>query len=340
LVNAYLHVTYACNLTCNHCYAKAGPGASPAMAVDDVVRLVQEAAQARFRKAVITGGEPLAHPQRDALLDALAALRDQVKPMQIVLRTNLAYPLTSELVERLARSTDQVVVSLDGDETCHDARRGAGTYACTVANLRELLAANPTFEVCITAVLTAEQIGGLEGDSVRALGEELGVRVRTMSVLPLGRSADLGLTPEFYSSLEDDAESVAYGTHISATCGLGMNLYVGPDGECYPCYALMGERHRLGNAFGEGLATVLARNNAYRQVTVGSNLKCRTCTLRYVCGGFCRAWSVDDDPNSPPMDCRALHARAHKLLCNALEVLNIPPDRWISAGLPLSETYP
>jgi uncharacterized protein len=339
LVNAYLHITYACNLTCTHCYAKAGQGASPAMAVEDIARLVQDAAQAGFRKAVITGGEPMVHPQRDVLLDALATLRDEVKPLQPVLRTNLTYSLTQELIQRLAHSTDQVVVSIDGDETSHDARRGAGTYARTVANLRVLLAANPTTEVCITAVLTAEQMGGSEGDSVRALGEELGVRVRNKSVLPLGRGADLGLTPEFYSSLEDGAEAVAYGTHISSTCGLGMNLYIGPGGECYPCYALMGKRHQLGNAFAEGLGKVLERNNAYRQVTVDSNLKCHMCALRYVCGGFCRAWSVDDDPDSPAIDCTTLHTRAIRQLNNALEVLITPPDRWISAGLPLPRIY-
>jgi uncharacterized protein len=113
LVNAYIHVTYACNLACTHCYASSQTSevsetseVFPAMAGDDVVRLVREAAQAGFRKAVITGGEPLVHPQRDALLDALAAVREEVKPLQTVLRTNLAYRLTPSLVERLARSTD------------------------------------------------------------------------------------------------------------------------------------------------------------------------------------------------------------------------------------------
>ena len=199
-------------------------------------------------------------------------------------------PPDARTLERLADSTDQVVVSVDGDEASHDARRGAGTYARTVANLRALLAANPRSEVGITAVLTAEQMDGPEGEAVRTLGEELDVRVRFKSVLPLGRGAELGLTPAFYSSLDDDIERVAYAARPASTCGLGMNLYVGPDGGCYPCYALMGERHRLGNALDEGLATVLARNNVYRRVTVDSNLKCRTCALRYVCGGFCRAW--------------------------------------------------
>ena len=41
---------------------------------------------------------------------------------------------------------------------------GAGTYARTIANLISLLEAKPTAEVGITAVLTAEQMAGQEGD--------------------------------------------------------------------------------------------------------------------------------------------------------------------------------
>jgi uncharacterized protein len=133
-VNAYLHVTYACNLACDHCYARSGPGPAPSMAVDDIVTLVRGAAQAGFHKAVITGGEPLAYPRHNALLDALAGLRGSVGSLQIVLRSNLAQPPSTALLERLVRSVDQVVVSVDGDETAHDARRGTGAYARTLSN--------------------------------------------------------------------------------------------------------------------------------------------------------------------------------------------------------------
>jgi uncharacterized protein len=227
-----------------------------------------------------------------------------------------------------------VVVSVDGDEASHDARRGAGSYTRTVANLRELLAASLSTQVGITAVLTPEQARGSPGDAVRALGKDLGVRVRFKSVLPLGRGAEMGLTPAFYSSLNDGAEAVVYGARITSTCGLGMNLYVGPEGGCYPCYALMGREHYLGNVLGDGLPAVLERNNAYRDVTVDSNEKCRACALRYVCGGFCRAWGIGDDANGPPVDCSALYRRATGLVLDALEALALSAEDWMAAGLP------
>lgn len=274
------------------------------------------------------------HPQRDVLLDALMAQREVVKPLQTVLRTNLVYPLTPALLERLSCSTDQVVVSVDGDEASHDARRGAGSYAHTVANLRELLAVNLSTRVGITAVLPPEQMRGPQGDGVRALGKELGVRVRFKSVLPLGRGAEMDLSPAFYSSLNDSADAVVYGARIASTCGLGMNLYVGPEGGCYPCYALMGRDHYLGNALEDGLPAVLERNNVYRDIIVDSNEKCHMCALRYVCGGFCRAWGIGDDANGPPVDCSALYQRATGLVMDALEALAVSAEDWMAAGLP------
>jgi uncharacterized protein len=79
---------------------------------------------------------------------------------------------------------------------------------------------------------------------------------------------------------------------------------------------------------------VLERNDAYRCATVDSNRQCRRCALRYLCGGFCRAWSSGDDPNAPPTDCTALHERAHSLLSNALEALDVDVRHWLAAGLP------
>jgi len=337
LVNAYLHVTYTCNLACSHCYAQAGREKSTSMRVDEVERLGREAAAAGFRKIVITGGEPMAHPQREMLLETLAGLRRKIKPVQIVLRTNLAYPLTPNLMDRLEEGVDQIVVSVDGDEASHDARRGTGTYTHTVENLHLLLESIPASKFLLTAALTADQIEGLHDKSVRDLGESLGVKVRFKSVLPIGRGLELNLTPAYYNSLDDSAEALAASIGPTATCGLGMNLYIGPRGECYPCYALIGTSHSLGNALENGLANVLKQNDRYRLATVDSNEQCQTCSLRYLCGGFCRAWSVNGDPNASPSDCSALRARAIEILLGALETLDVPTGQWQVAGLPLPE---
>ena len=336
LINAYLHVTYACNLSCTHCYAEAGPGKSPTMQPDQLRKLGRECAMAGFRKIVITGGEPLAHSDQEEVLETLALLCQEIKPTQIALRTNLAYQLDEKLIGKMGKAADQIVVSLDGDEATHDARRGAGSYTRTVANLHRMLEKAQAGQLLLTAVLPASQIEGTPGQSVRELGRELGVKVRFKSVLPLGRGQTLKLEPTYYTSMEDGACALANSSGPTSTCGLGMNLYIDPRGECFPCYAVMGREHRLGNALEDGLPAVLAKNNAYRKVTVDSNEQCCTCALRYLCGGFCRAWSTDG-PNAAPRDCVSLQERAHSLLVGAMETLEIEMEQWMAAGLPLEE---
>ena len=351
LNNLYLHVTFACNLRCAHCYAQAGAPRLGSLSVAGVAAATRQASGLGFRHVVVTGGEPLLHPQPAALLDALAALRNEVKPLLTVLRTALAFPLGGALLARLAHSTDEVVVSLDGDRATHDARRGVGTYDVTVANLRALLAAGGDSEVSLAAVLPITLVNGAPGDSVRALAAELGIRrTRFRPLLPLGRALDseLEIVPTAAWSRTDPRDMVAYGFSPLASCGLGQNLYVEPDGAAYPCYAWHGEDWRLGSLDGAGGLDGVITSAAFRALgahTVNTNRACRACSLRYLCGGACRAWNDAahprrEDLDVPPVDCRALHARARSLLDTALEQASVAAGDWLAAGLPLPDTPP
>lgn len=333
--NLYLHVTLDCDLRCDHCYARAGGREAGNMPPEQVERAVREAARRGFRHVVITGGEPLVHPQIDDLLDRLAALRGETGPMRSVLRTNLAGPLTARRLLRIACSTDEVVVSLDGDEATHDARRGRGTYARTLANLRSLLALRerPGFcDLSLAAVLPFEQAQGRPGDALRALAEELGIRrVRLRPLLPLGRAAGLpvDLPPEAAWAASDPHRLVEYGFTPSASCGMGQNLYVEPDGSAYPCYAWHAPAWRLGNLFDPGGPAALFDSPALGELsraTVDQTPRCRDCDLRYLCGGACRAWNrlpveAQTDLNVEPGECGGLRRRAQALLDAAMASL-------------------
>jgi uncharacterized protein len=351
LNNLYLHVTFACNLRCSHCYAHAGPPRLGTLSATDLAAACREGGRLGFRHAVITGGEPLVHPERDALLDALASLRAKVKPLLTVLRTALALPLSEALLARLARSTDEVVVSLDGDRETHDERRGAGAYDLTVANLRALAAAGGDTEISLATVLPLALAHGPAGDSVRALAKGLGIRrTRFRPLLPLGRALDstLGIVPEALWDHTDPSDLLAYGFSPVPSCGIGQNLYVEPDGAAYPCYAWYGEPWRLGSIEGEGGIERVIASDAFRSLgthTVNSNRACRECPLRYLCGGACRAWNRaasdgQTDLDAPPVDCSALHARARSLLVSALDHLSVGPDAWLAAALPLPDAPP
>jgi uncharacterized protein len=353
LNNLYVHLTFACQLRCTHCYAQAEADGGAMMAVVDVERLVREARACGFRQVVLTGGEPLIHRDRAHLLEMLADVRRQVVPMNLVLRSNLAMPLDGDSLRAIAAAADQLVVSVDGNEATHDARRGRGSYAATVANLEayaRLLserqpngrpALSAPAELSLACVMRAAEIQGPPGRAVHELATRLGVRrTRFRPLLPLGRASDWNEPPtsEALGAHADPMELIEGGFGPIASCGLGQNLYVEPSGESFPCYAMHHAGVRIGNVLAQGLAGVLERP-AFRSLSdhhVDTNPKCRQCEVRYLCGGACRAWNhrqAAPSLDAEPLDCAGLRGRAEALLAAAVDYLR----RDVACGISLLE---
>jgi len=326
LNNFYLHVTFACNLHCTHCYADATPDADVYYPVENLPALAREVAGLGFRHFVITGGEPLIHREREKMLDLLASVRQEVKPLLTVLRTNLVVPLDDQLLVKVASSTDEVVVSVDGNQETHNARRGTGNYQKTIANLRRLVAVGGSASVSIATVLPAADLHGTPGQSVRALAKELGInRIRFRPLLPLGRARDMEIVQEHIREHIDPRKLIENGFSPAKSCGIGQNLYVHPDGRAFPCYAWHGEGLCLGSIDTDRLQKIIKSERFIDlgRHTVNSNEWCNTCSLRYLCGGACRAWNWKAGLDAKPENCKALMEWAKSLLQAAGEYLNV-----------------
>lgn len=284
----YLHITFACPLRCDHCYASGGETDMAEMPVGAVLSVISDAQKALFRSVVITGGEPLIHSGIDTLLMGLKAI--ELKGMRLILRTSLSFPIQDERLKAACEAFTEIVISVDGDEKSHDIRRGAGRYAQVVANLERMKSMGYISHAGVCATLSETQREGPEGKAVTELCERLGIEnIRFRSVLPLGRAE--GITQEeSFTCLDESEKSHPFRPRFA--CGLGQTLYVEPDGGAYPCYAWCGPDKRLGNVLSDGLASVLD-SAGFRELSrhdVDTNEKCRACPVRYLCGGMCKAW--------------------------------------------------
>lgn len=335
----YLHVTWNCQLQCSHCYASAVSNANTSvMNASAIAALVRDGAKCGFREIVLTGGEPLLRSDRAELLRMLQTLRWEIKPAMLVLRTNFAMPLSCCEHNLLAMAFDEIVVSVDGNREGHDLRRGTGAYDKTVANLEEYVSAiryrpgakeTRAAKLSLSATMQADQVNGSQGRAVKDLGNRLGmVRVKFRPLLPLGRALRSGERIEqeaLYSHLSP-LERIESGFRPVASCGIGQNLYVEPDGEAYPCYSYHPEQSFLGSVFVDGLEKIVTgeRFCSLRSHTVDTNPGCSCCSYRYLCGGACRAWAREvaqlglDDP---PSECENLKRRAQELYKAAVEYL-------------------
>jgi uncharacterized protein len=335
--NLYLHVTFACQLHCTHCYAVAGPD-GVAMAIPSVLTMVGQAQAAGFRQLVVTGGEPLMHRDRGPLLAGLSRARKSLrsgaagcgrgqrngKTTRLVLRTNFALPLADDELAAVAAAFDQVVVSIDGTREAHDSRRGAGTYDAVLANIERYrkLSVPSSGELSLSTVLPVAELDGEQETSVRKLAREMGIeKTRFRPLLPLGRAATWESPPTLEACHPRwvPMRQIEQGFWPTSTCGLGQNLYVDPNGEAFPCYAFHGPHTRLGSVLEQGLAAILGSAGCRDLAchSVDTNVKCRQCDVRYLCGGACKAWGgevSEADLDAPPPDCSSLRERAERLL--------------------------
>lgn len=221
LTYLFLEITGRCNLACLHCGSDClvtGHQLSLA-AADRVLTEIASAWDASKITVVLTGGEPLVHPQ---------VLEIGARAHSLGFRWGMVsngWAWTPEKVEaaRVA-GIRALTISLDGLEASHDRLRGrAGSWRRAVAALEMAHAA------CIPDVVTCVYPDNLEElEQVRALLARLRVpRWRLFNIDPIGRGAQPGLqldTPQTLRLLEQVATWREDGTLPRPETGCGPYL--------------------------------------------------------------------------------------------------------------------
>jgi len=118
-------VTRSCPLQCPHCLSAATVGAGHHTALDLAANLVAQASALGVEELLLTGGEPLSHPELPSILELLADHRVRWSLNTAAMPT----PTQQRAIE--AWPPCFVAVSLDGPPAVHDAFRGTG--ACQQA---------------------------------------------------------------------------------------------------------------------------------------------------------------------------------------------------------------
>jgi uncharacterized protein len=333
LNNLYIHLSYQCQLACTHCYAAANGDSGDFFPHQELEKLILSASDLQFRQVIFTGGEPLLHPDIDLILELLSKLKEKVKSVLFVLRSNFIKEMQDKELEKIANAFHKIIVSLDGNEETHDSRRGAGSFAAAAANIgkyQRLFANGKNWgELSLGCVLHSNE---MESDAVLSMHEfahRHHIRnIRFKPVLPIGRASEGQNEPvsEALSSFMDIGEILSNGYTPVNSCGMGDNLYVDPNGDAFPCYAFKKKHTYLGNVRIDGLEKTV-KSVSFKDLsthTVDTNPKCSRCRYRYLCGGACRAWGGEKTQihlNTPPPNCEGLYQRAQEIYQFALNYL-------------------
>ncbi len=318
-----LHVSHACNLVCEYCFAGQGRyhGKSALMSFDVGKRaldfLIENSGSRRNLEVDFFGGEPLLNFDVVKRLVAYARSveKERNKNFRFTLTTN-GMLIDDEVIDFCNREMSNVVLSLDGRREIHDRYRvdakGNGSYDVIVPKFRRLVEArgdksyymrgtfthaNPDFLKDINVML---DLGFNElsmepvvcaPDSPSALTEEdkpvIFKQYEDLAKLLIKRRKE-GKPFTFYHYMIDLEGGPCIYKRISG-CGSGTEyMAVTPKGELYPCHQFVGDpKYKLGDIW-NGVT-----NNDIQSEFEGCNVyareECKTCWARLYCSGGCAA---------------------------------------------------
>lgn len=185
-----ISITDRCNLRCVYCMPKEGlqwQARAEQLSVEEIVRVVETAAQGGVTRVRLTGGEPLVHPHVVEIVQRIASMRgiEEVSlTTNAMLLERLAQPLAAAGLKRVNISLD----SLDADKFKRITRGGEldrvwrGIAAAAAAQ-------------CAPLKLNTVIVRGLNAAELPAftrLTVEHAWHVRFIEVMPIGNTQDWG----------------------------------------------------------------------------------------------------------------------------------------------------
>jgi MoaA/NifB/PqqE/SkfB family radical SAM enzyme/SAM-dependent methyltransferase len=304
LRECWLHITDRCNLQCRHCLFSCSAGTRTTLPLEKISRVISEAYALGTRVFYLTGGEPLMHPDIEAVCRRV--LTDHDDTQLVILSNGLLIPSRRALLDSLPADRLHFQISVDGIDEVHDRLRGRGSFA----RLSEAMALLPEMGAGASLAMA------VHGGNVHQMTDivDLAARWRAASVHYLwllvtgnARPADFvlpdtlfahltaaqdeaarhGITIDNIRSLESQVFS-APGTRHDLGNAAWESLAVGPNGRVYPTPALVGQAAACGGHIDQGLERLWCHSPLFedlRRRSLVNEPRYARNPLKYLVGG-------------------------------------------------------
>ena len=309
LSELWLHTNNSCNLACSHCLVSSGPDGDKGLPTEQVLRIIAEATALGARRFFFTGGEPFLRKDLFELIDAIVS----DPKAELAILTNGILLTDDKLVELKQRNATRLrlQISLDGSTPeMNDPIRGVGSFHKIVNGIRSAIGAG--LSVTVSTVITetnaddvpnVTRLVGVLGGTMhhllwlhkRGRADEHGVD-RTPSIervidvvrraREVGRSA--GVMIDNHEAIKARLRYPA-GTKRDLASAAVSSLCVYSDGSVYPSAAMANVPELYcGNILEQSLKEIWGGSpvaRSFQQATVEEKPICRSCPLKFLCGG-------------------------------------------------------
>ncbi len=291
----WLHVNDFCNLSCAHCLVSSGPDRGQGLSTKMLLDAIDQGALLGAERFFFTGGEPLTRP--DVVELARHIVADYQRELVILTNGTVFKGDRFKQLLTLAGERLRVQISLDGASSqTNDPIRGDGTFERVLEGIRAAVAAG--LRPSLTMTLLHRNLGDVE-PFVR-LAASLGVqnvhllwphrRGRVLDGPFRARTAarEVGVTVDNVEEFRLRMDGRAGVKNDLA--GAGWNsLCVYTDGCVYPSASMAGVPElRCGDLESASLEAIWKESPICRELrgaTVERKPRCRTCELKFLCGG-------------------------------------------------------
>lgn len=318
-----LHVCHDCNLNCEYCFAGGGTYnterdyMSPEVGKKAVDFLLSKSGKRKNLEVDFFGGEPLMNMK--TVKEVVSYGNEQAakigKRISFTMTTNCLL-LNEENARYLNETMDNVVLSIDGRESVHNAtrkaRNGKDCYGIILENAKKFREIRGDKKYYVRATFTSKNLDFSK--DILALNDEGFDQISVEPVVlpdssPLSLKKDMlyRILKEYDTFTEEyidrrkttkwfnffhfmiDLEHGACQNKRLTGCGAGTEyLAVSPQGEIYPCHQFVGKPDFLiGNVF-EGITHQNIRER-FSELCVLNKPHCKDCFAKYNCSGGCTA---------------------------------------------------
>lgn len=317
-----LHVSHACNLMCEYCFAGQGCfGGETALMHEDTGKkamdfLIANSGKRRHLEVDFFGGEPLINLETVKSIVAYGrGLEKQYdKKISFTITTN-GLNMDEETIDFINAEMDNVVVSIDGRKEIHDNMRptpsGSSSFEQIVQNAK-MLARKRTGSYYIRGTytrnnldfskdvlfladqgfpyLSVEPVVADASESYSIRKEDLPAildEYETLAGIYVDRKKE-GRPFLFFHFMLDDGNGPCYKKRVKG-CGAGYEYTaIAPNGDIYPCHQFVGdEKYIMGNVKDGDMDSAIARK--FAGCNILTKKQCRECWAKYYCGGGCAA---------------------------------------------------
>lgn len=294
----YIHLTNKCNLKCKYCYATKYKNSLPEMTLGEGRKILDQCKeQLQSPYIVFTGGEPLLNQHFIELATYSLSLG-----FRVGLLTNGT--MIEHLPLHLLKKID-FQISLDGiNGEINSLTRGK--YRETMTGVERLLQHGVKPEIRATLTKYSKNYAM----DFYKYWIEKGVGVRFFVIRQFGINdefSNLGLSNNELSKLFDlfakelgsfakAMQIILIADHLSFfkpinSCGVAnSNIAIDGQGNIYPCIHLCVPELKIGNILNEDIVEILKSSQVGTVRCKVKDIKiCAECSLRYICGGGCKA---------------------------------------------------